>query len=67
MLIKKMITDNTIVYVGTDEIRKTTWGAFKQCNPDVDFDAILSVWNKNSTATYHGGGGAEGEWTIRIA
>lgn len=67
------ISDATPVIVDAGQQHHTTWGAFLDDNKhaieagEIVPESILAVWAKVSTATYHGGGGAMADWTIRIA
>ena len=74
-MIASKLTAATPVIVGNggDGTFAMTWGEFLDANADgieagmVDVEAIEALWGNVSTATYHGGGGASAEWTIRRA
>lgn len=66
-----MLTGSTEVIVGTGPAaeHRTTWGAFQADNAEwLDAaEKLRIIAALIDRATYHGGGGASAEWTIRLS
>jgi len=61
------ITPDTPVVLENGETVETTWAAFAADNADSGLDLADIETTLATGETYHGGGGAEPEWSIRRA